>query len=740
MSTLTLPKGYYAVQSDWENASKDSFTYKGISYAVTEGVNLFPSLAEANKMAVDTPDEVISGLEELKIEAPVILFSDGRHTIDKFAFNRSVMLLGQHAGVMPELPALRGDTPDINPIREENESVLYGSYWFGVYQVGDPTVEKIIVDGFSVKGARFNDLRRSGGKYEISFRNMIHQSHDGHTLYTFAPTKAEQTVEREVLFENIRVVDFDDCDYGAYFINICATRAVFDHLTHACTNQTFGLTNSSRTWSNTCGNTSQYVIKNSLFKENSGFGGFMTASDADGNDKLELIFENTCFVNASQAGCAPLTPKTSENVSLTLKDCYFLDTRKNEGPAVQTLGNSECVALQDSVFEGFAVAVAEKVIPVDAPDHIGNRDLAWESDTEDPHVVIGNSGRDMTALDALYEGRSIYRGDLHVHTKCGGTSDGNQPMNEWPAKMDALGVDFAAVVDHRQMRGFFLPEWDEERFIIGTEPGAHLKELNACRHGMAEIHYNMLFPHKYGLAMVLANFPEFQFHGDELTGSFRYFTAPKSRYIELFDYVKSIGGIVVHAHPKTMLVSSDPLDYYYGEHTYIETIYDTVYSAATRNNYKLWCDLIAMGKRVYASGGSDSHTDTKNSALSSFYTSEKSGLAFFNKMHEGDFNVGAIGIKMAIDSHPMGSEIDYKDGMKLSLRVADFFAPEWRENTVYALRIFTDKGLVYSSEFNGKEPQELQLEVQKRAFYRADIYDMTHECVVAVGNPIWINE
>ena len=735
-----LPHGYYAVQCDFENASKDQFTYKGITYAVAQGVNLFPTLAEANKAAVDVPDETLAGLEGMTIDSPVILFSEGRHTIDKFAFNHSVTLLGQHAGVMPELPAAKGETPEINPVREENESILYGSYWFGVYQVGDPAVEKIVVDGFSVKGARFRDLRMGGGKYTLCFKNMIQQEYDGHTLYTFLPQKAGQVLDREVLFENIRVVDFDDCDYGAYFINICATKAVFDNLTHACTNQTFGLTNSSRTYSNVCGDMSEYSFKNCLFKENCGFGGFMTSLGANKDGKLKLVFENTGFVNASQENCAPLTPEVSENVSLTLKDCYISDTRGNAGPAVLTLGDCSRITLENTTVEGFACPISEKIIPVSAPELIENRQTAWESGTEDAHIVIGDSNRDMRELDALYEGRNIYRGDLHVHTKCGGTSDGLQPMAEWPAKMDELGVDFVAVVDHRQMRGFFLPEWDDERFIIGTEPGAHLQELNACRHGMAEIHYNMLFPHKYGLAMVLANFPEFQFHGDELTGSFRYFHAPKSRYIELFDYVKSIGGIVVHAHPKTMLVSGDPLDYYYGEHTYIETIYDTVDSAATRNNYKLWCDLLAMGKHVYASGGSDSHSDTKNTALSSFYTTEKNGLAFFNQMHSGDFNVGAIGIKMSIDSHPMGSEIDYKEGMKLSLRVGDFFDRQWRKDTVYRLRIFTDKGIAYESDFNGKTDQELQLEVQKRAFYRADIYDMTHECVVAVGNPIWINE
>ena len=37
-----LPKGYYAVQSDFANAPKTEFTFRGVTYAVTEGVNLFP--------------------------------------------------------------------------------------------------------------------------------------------------------------------------------------------------------------------------------------------------------------------------------------------------------------------------------------------------------------------------------------------------------------------------------------------------------------------------------------------------------------------------------------------------------------------------------------------------------------------------------------------------------------------------------------------------------------------------
>ena len=42
--------------------------------------------------------------------------------------------------------------------------------------------------------------------------------------------------------------------------------------------------------------------------------------------------------------------------------------------------------------------------------------------------------------------------------------------------------------------------------------------------------------------------------------------------------------------------------------------------------------------------------------------------------------------------------------------------------------------------FNGKEPQELTLEVQKRKFYRVVIEDLTHKYRVLVGNPIWLDK
>ena len=46
----------------------------------------------------------------------------------------------------------------------------------------------------------------------------------------------------------------------------------------------------------------------------------------------------------------------------------------------------------------------------------------------DPHTVIVSP--DFTALDEMYEGRTAYYGDYHVHSDSGGTSDGKTTPEE----------------------------------------------------------------------------------------------------------------------------------------------------------------------------------------------------------------------------------------------------------------------------------------------------------------------
>jgi len=149
--------------------------------------------------------------------------------------------------------------------------------------------------------------------------------------------------------------------------------------------------------------------------------------------------------------------------------------------------------------------------------------------------------------------------------------------------------------------------------------------------------------------------------------------------------------------------------------------------------------VLATGKHMYASGGSDTHGNVTNGCPSTFYTKQRYHKDFVDRMYVGDYAVGGVGVKMMIDGHPMGSQIAYKKGMKLTLRVGDFHRATWKEETAYQLQILSDEGVVYEEMFNGKQPQAVAIEVQKRRFYRVVIWDLTHRYRVCVSNPIWLD-
>lgn len=731
-----LPRGYYAVDNSTE--TKNTFIYKGKEYSVTPGVNSFATLEEAMQNAKDIPAGVIYGLDYKEFNTPVVLFSAGSHNVNRFYFTCSVTLLGQNAGVNPNVPCDDVlEAPSLNPEREVNETLLKGSYWHGKAIIEQPDITDITLDGFSEEKLRFIDNRKEGADIRLTFRNIIHKSPCGNTLYTFG---AAASFSRQILMQNMRVKDYDDLDYGALFTLMNAEKITFDRICYDSSCQFFGLTNMCRSHRN-CANSADITeidIINSYFGRMTGDRGISTSCPPRCDKGIKLRVSGCVFVDASPDNQPALNPQmTNDKCSTHISECTFIDTRNNTSTAVSIAGECDNLTMENCTVTGFAGNLSYlPPMQTNSPDYIERGD--YLTDTEDPHRVISN--RDYSDIENYYYGRKAYYGDLHVHTACGGTSDGKLPMKDWPAAMDKKGLDFAAVVDHKQMRGFFLPEWDDQRFIIGTEPDAKITDLSACRHGQNSVHYNMLFPHKYSLSMVLANFPEFEFCGDELGGSFKYPHFTKERLKELAEYVKSIGGMIVHAHPKTMLASDDPLDYYFCEHMYIETIYGSFASHASFKNYNLWVKLLNLGKHVYASCGSDTHGNVSNSVVSTFYTKEKNGKAFFDQMHTGDFTCGPVGMKMMIDKNPMGSEIAYHDRMELTLCIDDFFAPAFTENTAYELRIYTDKGLAYKSMFNGKYKQKLSLKVENRRYYRAEVFDITHDYRIAIGNPIWLDK
>ena len=225
--------------------------------------------------------------------------------------------------------------------------------------------------------------------------------------------------------------------------------------------------------------------------------------------------------------------------------------------------------------------------------------------------------KDMQKLENLYSGCRAYHGELHDHSNSGGTSDGKCTMEEWVKEMAELDMDFAAILDHRQVRHMYLPEWKDGLFIGGSEPGTSISDSKADNKGL---HYNMLFTGPEPLEELLAEFPEYQFEGGA-EGHFKYPSFTRERFCQLIDTVKAKGGFFVHPHPKQVMVSDDPLDYWFRDETGLEVFYCEMTHQYTEANYKLWTDLLAAGKRIWACAGGDKHAHPDDKALTTFYSS-----------------------------------------------------------------------------------------------------------------------
>ena len=340
--------------------------------------------------------------------------------------------------------------------------------------------------------------------------------------------------------------------------------------------------------------------------------------------------------------------------------------------------------------------------------------------------------KDIERISAAYDGRKVYHGDLHNHAATGGTSDGSRPLSHWKGAMEALSMDFAAILDHRQVRHMYLPEWEDGLFICGSEPGTAILD---CEAEDNRIHYNMIFPSPKELEDLLENHPEYEFTGGP-EGHFKYPKFTKEKFGELIDEIKERGGFFVHPHPKQCMRSNDPLDYWFRDETGIEIFYEDMRSESTKANYKLWCDLLALKKRVWACSGEDGHACARDTALTVIYAEEKTSAGFIKHLSVGDFVCGSVGIKMIVGDTKMGGVASFEGG-RLVIAIDDFHKSVKNPEHKYRLDVITDKGVIASEEIPCDSPSYFALDTENCDFYRVEIFDATQNLRIAIGNPIW---
>lgn len=341
--------------------------------------------------------------------------------------------------------------------------------------------------------------------------------------------------------------------------------------------------------------------------------------------------------------------------------------------------------------------------------------------------------RDLKCLNDIYGMRTIYQGELHDHANTGGTSDGKRTLEHWKGAMEAQEMDFATIVDHKQVRHMYLPEWEDGLFIGGTEPATRILDSKTVNHCC--LHYNMIFSDPKQLEGLLEEFPEYRFTGGA-EGHFTYPRFKRSRFIEVIEAVKRRGGFFVIPHPKQVMFSDDLKDYWYADEIGMEVTYMSLSDPATEDNYKLWMELLHHGKRVWVCAGGDEHSCAHDKALTSIYAEEKTSACFISHLRTGDFTAGPIGIQMCIGDTPMGGKCNF-EGKRLVIAVGKFHKSVRNPEHQYQLDVWDEEKVVYSQEISSDEPTYIAMDTVNCKFYRVEIYDTTRNLRLALGNPIW---
>lgn len=368
-------------------------------------------------------------------------------------------------------------------------------------------------------------------------------------------------------------------------------------------------------------------------------------------------------------------------------------------------------------------------------------DAAPEQTTETtaPQVDATATDADIAKLDSLYEGRTARYGEMHAHADTGGKSDGKVTLPEWKFHMQINVFDFATIVDHRQTIHMGLEDWDNTKFIGGSEAATTITNRPD---GKNYLHYNMLFATLEEFETLLKSYPlKFQYFGD-------FFPYPNWSEEELNQLSRDIyanGGLFAHVHPQadeTYIVSDDPLDYFFGDVMGFEVFTgyrgDMSYEPNLKQ-YDTWTKLIAMGKRAYATAGSDAHgsLDPVTRCLGTIYAEDTNAKTLLNYMREGNHVAGPAGIQMCVGDTQMGGQTSFA-GNRLVVAAGDIYYQTYKEDHSYRVDVYDEQGLVFSQEISGTDLAYFAIDADPDAvLYRADVFDVTDNKIVAVGNPIW---
>lgn len=362
------------------------------------------------------------------------------------------------------------------------------------------------------------------------------------------------------------------------------------------------------------------------------------------------------------------------------------------------------------------------------------------AETTEPKLNTAATDADIAQLEALYKDTMAYHGEMHDHSDSYGRSDGKTELKLWaPVVLPGVDADFAAILDHKQSEHMRMDEWDPSLFIGGTEAATTILDDHLDQGSM---HYNVIINDPDAMDDFFKSIPEYKFGPDPQNpgrDTFIYAKFVSTRFREVVQELLDRGGFFVHVHPRgrSYLVSNDPLDYWYGDYTGLEVLdgcYDNMKDDRNAEAYDIWVQLLNLGKFVYATSGSDSHRMSQANTLTTLYSTEKHSDAYLELFRAGNFTAGPIGIRMSVGDVCTGDQTDFT-GKRLVVSVGDFHSMVPKGE--YRLDVYDEEGLVFSEPLAGTETQYFAIDAGDSKYYRANVYSVTEDMIVAVGNPIW---
>lgn len=367
---------------------------------------------------------------------------------------------------------------------------------------------------------------------------------------------------------------------------------------------------------------------------------------------------------------------------------------------------------------------------------------------EPTHPTYTVTEADIQQLETMYAGRTAFHGELHDHSDSGGTSDGKATLPTWKAVMPSVGMDYAAILDHRQALHMYLPQWDDTVFIGGSEAATTIQDRPE---GSNRFHYNMVFAEPEGLVDVVTSFSEYKYREwteEDRAGCggqmhFNYPGMTSDRFNEVINKVKENGGLFVIPHPTSTneKIPENAMDLYFQDYVGYEVFYgcnmDDSKNEKTEANYKLWTDMLAQGARVWCSAGNDDHFLPQAKCLSTVYSEEGNAKSHIVHLRVGDFTAGPVGIRMCIGDTAMGSSGSFQN-QRLVFSVGDFHQDIALEKYTFRITLMDNQGEVFSREIKGNETGTFAMTADEHAkFYRVEVYNVTLDKLTALGNPIW---